>query len=84
MKEPSANPVVLHPRYELGEGGTLKDTVPRRPRDNLIVGNKDLGVVARLGERFFGCHAVGVNVVAHIESLWGFIMRFGGAPMRAR
>ena len=56
--------VVLHPRHDLGEVGALKDTVSRRPRDNLVVRNKDLRVVARLGERFLGRDAVAVNVVA--------------------
>ena len=72
--------VVLHPRHDLGEVGTLEDTVPRGPRDYLGVRDEDLGVVASLRERFFGRHAVAVNVVAPHRDPLGLHNEVRGRP----
>ena len=63
--------VVLHPRHDLVQIGALEYAMPRRPRDNIVIRNKYLGIVARLGERLFRCDAVAVDVVPPHRELLG-------------
>ena len=51
-------------QHRLLEVGVLEHAVPRRPRDDLVVRNEDLGAIACLSKRFLGCDAIAVNVVA--------------------
>ncbi len=74
----TAEPVALHPGHHLLDVGTFEHAVASRPGNAVGLGDKDFGVVARLGERLFRRDAVAVVQVAPHRELRRLDEEIGG------